>query len=172
MKGRKPYPHSVMSANNDKERLTKDELELRENGEPKIESNSLECPEHLSDEAKEVWERIATLYKEIEQEVINDLDCNALEIYCNAVVLYRKAIKKVEETSGVYMRKGEKMPRKNPWLMIANQQSDIAKKYGELLLLNPVSRARMGVAAVKAQKGPIDPMEEFFMKVPPELRNW
>lgn len=149
MQGRKPYSHALMEATNDKQRLTKDELRKREQNEPKIQSNFLECPEYLSDEAKAEWHRIVTLYGEIKQRILCDLDINALEVYCNAVVTYRKAILKVSETSEVYVKKGDKTPRKNPWQRIADEAADTIKKYGELLLLNPVSRARMGIARVK-----------------------
>lgn len=149
MKGRKPYPYVVMDSTNDRNRLTKDELAKRDKHEPRIKSNNLRCPAHLGDEAKREWQRIVKLYKEIKEPILSDLDCNALEVYCNAVVRYRKATQKIAETSEVYASKGDLKPRKNPWQIIANEAADQIKKYGELLLLDPVSRARVGLAKAK-----------------------
>ncbi len=138
-----------MKATNKKQRLTKDELNKRKKFEPKIQSNFLECPDHISDDAKIEWHKIVALYGELDQQILCDLDSNALEVYCNALVTYRKATLKVMETSEVYAKKGDSTPRKNPWKRIADEAAEQMKKYGELLLLNPVSRARIGIARAK-----------------------
>ncbi len=152
MQGRKPYPYALMEATNKKQRLTKDELNKRKKFEPKIQSNFLECPDHISNDAKIEWHRIVALYGELDQQILCDLDSNALEVYCNALVTYRKAIQKVNETSEVYAKKRDNTPRKNPWKRVADEAAEQMKKYGELLLLNPVSRARIGVAKAKSDK--------------------
>lgn len=149
MQGRKPYPQVLMEANNERDRLTREELKKRRLNEPKTKSNRLRCPKHLESEAKKEWRRIVKLYGEFKQAILSDLDCNALEVYCNALVTYRKATKMVRETSEIYVRKGDKTPKKNPWLRIAEDASETMRKYGEILLLNPVSRARMGIAKAK-----------------------
>jgi len=146
MKGRKPYPFQVMQATNDKNRLTKKALEDRERNEPRIKSARLTCPAHMSDDAKKEWRRIVKLYRELEKPIITDLDTNALEIYCESLVTYRKAMQKIRETSEVYVSKADaNRPKKNPWLTVANDAAGQIKKYGESLLLDPVSRARIGL---------------------------
>ena len=152
MRGRKPYPYALMDANNDKARLTRAELENRKKYEPKIRSNDLKCPRHLGEDAKGEWKKIVSHYEEMDQKILCDLDCTALEIYCNAVATYRKAMQKVNETSEIYMKKGDPTPRKNPWLRVANEAAEQIRKYGELLLLNPVSRARVGVARAQPKE--------------------
>ena len=149
MQGRKPYPQALMEANNERDRLTREELKKRRLHEPKTKSNRLRCPKHLCSEAKKEWRKTTKLYSEFKEPILSDLDCNALEVYCNAAVRYRKAIKMVEETSEIYVRKGDKTPKKNPWLKIAEDAGETMRKYGEMLLLNPVSRARMGIAKAK-----------------------
>jgi len=144
----------IMNETNDQNRLTNDELKNREKHEPRIKSNFLKCPSYLSEEAKKEWRRIVKLYSELIEPIITDLDISALEVYCNAVVRYRKAIQKVLETSEVYTSKGDFKPRKNPWQTIANEAADQIKKYGELLLLNPVSRARAGIVKPKEDMSP------------------
>ena len=161
MRGRKPYPAMIMESTNDKNRLTKDELAKRKKYEPKVKSNYLTCPSHLSEEARKEWRRIVKLYGEIKQPILTDLDCNALEIYCEALVTYRKAMQKVRETSEVYTSKSDQnRPRKNPWLTIANEAAMHIKKYGEILLLDPVSRARVGIAKAKDEN--LSPIAKFM----------
>ena len=162
LRGRKPYPYAVIEATNDKIRYTKAEMEKRHKAEPKIDSRLLRCPPRMSEEAKREWKRITKLYKELEEPIITDLDLNALEVYCEAVATYRKAISKVRETSEVYVGKNDTKPRKNPWLSIANEAAIQIKKYGESLLLDPVSRARAGLARSKADDD--DPLAAFFAR--------
>jgi P27 family predicted phage terminase small subunit len=161
MRGRKPYPFQIMESTNDKNRLTKDELSKREKYEPKVKSNYLTCPLHLSEDAKKEWRRIVKLYGEIKEPILTDLDCNALEIYCESLMTYRKAMQKVRETSEVYTSKSDQnKPRKNPWLTVANEAAVQIKKYGEILLLDPVSRARVGIAKAKDEE--LSPMAKFL----------
>jgi phage terminase small subunit len=61
---------------------------------------------------------------------------------------------KVRESSEVY--KAENGPKVNPWLRVANDAATQIKKYGEILLLDPVSRARVGLAKSKQEE--LDPM--------------
>ncbi|MFA6308618.1 MAG: phage terminase small subunit P27 family [Clostridia bacterium] len=157
MKGRKPYPFEQIKANNDKIRKTQAQLELRSR-EPRIKSNELSCPEHLCDEVKKEWQRIVSLYQELNGDFICDLDINAIEIYCEALLTYRKAMKKVRETSEVIAQDGR--PKKNPWMTIANEASITIKRYGEALLLEPVGRAR-SVIANKDDKKPVNKFDKF-----------
>lgn len=155
MAGRKAYPLALMEVTNDKNHLTKAELERRRNNEPTINSAKLRIPTHLSEGAKKEWRRIVKLYRELDKAIITDLDANALEIYCEALVTYRKAMEKVRETSEVYISKSEgNRPKKNPWLSVANDAAIQLKRYGEILLLDPVSRARVGLTKEK------DPQDE------------
>ncbi|MHB1316158.1 MAG: P27 family phage terminase small subunit, partial [Christensenellales bacterium] len=64
------------------------------------------------------------------------------------------------ETSEVYNSKNDPRPRKNPWLTVANDAAVQVKKYGELLLLDPVSRARAGL--VKTPEKELSPMAKFM----------
>lgn len=160
MTGRKPYPFAVIQKNNDKLRYTQAQLESRSN-EPKIKSNSLHCPVHLSDEAKKEWRRIVKLYAELSGDFICDLDVNTLEVYCEALITYRKAMNKVHETSEIYSDKTDGGKYKiNPWLRVANAASITIKKYGEVLLLDPVGRARAAISNKKDEK-PVSKFDKF-----------
>ncbi len=132
--------------------------------EPKVKSNKLRCPSHLSDDAKKEWKRIVGIYAELDTPLLNDLDINALEVYCEAVVTYRKAMQKVRETAEVYTSRVDPKPRKNPWLTVANDAAMQIKKYGEILLLDPVSRARVSLTKAVSKNRPPSRMAQFIQQ--------
>ena len=150
--GRKAYPAALMLVNNETNRLTQEQLDGRLKNEPKPKSARLTTPSWLSDGAKKEWRRIVKLFKEMETSVLSDLDVNALAIYCESVATYKKAIMKVRETSEVYASGGQ--PKRNPWLIVANEAATQIKKYGEVLCLDPVSRARVGLGKSKKEEDP------------------
>ena len=154
MRGHKPMPYEIAVLKNKKNRVTKAKLEQRKENQPTIKSNELICPEHLEPNVKKEWDRIIKLYGEIDQLLITDLDSNALEVYCESMITYRKAMKKIRDTSEVF--KSNNDPKINPWVRVANEAATLVKKYGEILLLDPVSRAR--VSMVEKEK-PFNPME-------------
>jgi P27 family predicted phage terminase small subunit len=158
MAGRKPHPFQIVEANAKKQRTGKSKIEARKKHEPKIESAKLKCPTHLPLEAQKEWKRIVKLYAELEEKIMTDLDVNALEIYCESIVTYRKAMLKIRETAEVY--KSDQGPKINPWLKVANDSATQIKKYGEILLLDPVSRARVGLAKAKHEDD--DPMAKLL----------
>jgi len=158
MAGRRASPALVVAKNNHKQHDTKKTLEARKNGEPKTISEDLECPKRLTKEAQEEWKTLVSLYRELSESLLGDLDKNALEVYCEAMVRFRKAMDKVHETSEVYKFKDEL--RINPWLKVADEASAVIKKYGEMLLLDPVSRARVGLARSKEQE--LTPLANFL----------
>ncbi|KUO73437.1 MAG: hypothetical protein APF81_19700 [Desulfosporosinus sp. BRH_c37] len=160
MAGRKAYPASLMLATNDKNRLTKEQLENRLQNEPKPKSSVLTTPSWLRSDAKNEWERIVGLFRDMDDMILSDLDTNALEIYCESVVTYRKAMAKVRESNEVYVSKDDpNHPKRNPWLSVANEAAMQVKKYGEVLCLDPVSRARVGLG--KSRKD-FDPNADMF----------
>ena len=150
--GRKAYPAALMLVNNENNRLTKEQLEDRVKNEPIPKSFKLSTPSWISDAAKKEWRRVAKLFKEMETSVLSDLDVNALAIYCESVATYKKAMLKVRETSEVYASGGQ--PKRNPWMTIANEAATQIKKYGEVLCLDPVSRARVGLGKSKKEEDP------------------
>jgi P27 family predicted phage terminase small subunit len=149
MKGRKPHPFSIVENNAKKQRTGKKKIEGRKNNEPQIKSEFLHCPEHISEGAKKEWERIVKLYKELNQPIITDLDVNALEIYCESLITYRLAM--IEVRKNKLVGKIDNEMKANPFIKIANDAATQVKKYGEILLLDPVSRARVGLAKSKEE---------------------
>lgn len=67
-------------------------------------------------------------------------------------------MKKVHETSEIIAQDGR--PKKNPWVTIANEASITVKKYGEVLLLDPVGRARAAIKSINDKK-PVSKFDKF-----------
>lgn len=160
--GRRPKTINLVKAGNDKTRHTKATLKAREAAEPHIKTKKLICPKRLSEEARVEWERIASLYLEFEDTIISDLDVDALMVYCEALVTYNNASEKIKNTAAVYLHPKDGTPAINPWVKICNDATEIMRKHSDMLLLNPISRARAGLARVKADKDNISPMARFI----------
>lgn len=161
MPGRKPYPAALMQMQNDKERLTQEALQTRLENEPQPKSFKLRPPSWLCDEAKKEWRRIVKLFAELDVPILSDMDINALAMYCDAVVTYKKAIEKVREQTEVYVTKDNpNKPMINPWLKVARDAAAQVKQLGDVLCLDPVSRARAGMGKKSTAKD--DPNRELF----------
>ena len=161
MSGRKPHPAALMELKNGQERLTQDALQKRLENEPVPKSFKLRPPAWLCDEAKKEWRRIVKLFSEMDIPILSDLDVNALAMYCDAVVTYKKAIEKVREQTEVYVTKDNpSKPMINPWLKVARDAAAQVKQLGDVLCLDPVSRARAGMGKKSTPKN--DPNGELF----------
>lgn len=156
MAGRNARPIALVDYDNHR---TKKEIEAREAGEPKGCTANLTVPKHLSNDAKKEWRRVVKLYRQLDQEVLNDLDVGILACYCESVALYNAAsVRMQNEPLTVLTDKGEVV---NPLLKIMDKQSANIKAYGEQLCLTPVGRARMGIANAKKEVES-DPLEQLL----------
>src|SRR5512137_1814077 len=156
MPGRKAQPINIMAERRRIHRSS-EQLQNRSNFAPKVASSELKCPAHLCPAARKEWKRLVKLYQELEEPIITDLDVHALEIYCETLVTYRKATQKVREFSEVYTsRTDPSRPRINPWFSIAADAANQMKKFSDILLMDPVSRAKVGLA--KTRKEDLSPM--------------
>ena len=150
--------------------MKKDEKEKRKASEPRDKSKLKTAPpKELSDEAKKEWRTLMNYYKNLDLEVICNLDRNALTIYCENMALYKKAVAEIAKGPEVYLDfKGNL--KKTPWLDVKEKATNKIKTFGEMLLLDPQSRAKMGTAAKKkAEENKTDDMEDFLKINPRDL---
>ena len=156
--GRKPSLVTVID--NTKNRLTKSELSARENNEPTGATAELKPPKGLSKEAKKEWKRLIGLYRQLDAEILNDLDLGILACYCESWAVFVEAQKNWQTGELYYTdKKGER--RENPWIKIMDREGQNIAKYGEQLCLTPVGRARMGIAKAKKEVE-ADPMSALL----------
>ena len=163
-KGGPPRPMKTMKPTNSTvAKFPKKIVEKRERAEPKTTSASikkLRCPARLNTVAQAEWRRLVGLYSEFEDDFMGGLDLSTLMVYCEQYATYTLAMGKLAETTIVYKSSSKEDPKINPWLKVANEAADKMLRYGQILLLDPISRARMGLARVKAEE--LDPMEVFM----------
>lgn len=133
-----------------------------------VDGEKLIQPRYLSPDAKREWTRVVSLYSKIDAKLLSSLDQVALTVYCEAVAVYKKAHKiwrhfaaKIEkEYNSDYVASFSKA------IDIMNKQAAIITKLGEGLCLNPVGRARLGVAMTKnpKQEAEENPLSAMFSK--------
>ena len=155
-------PHLTVLKDNSVDRHTKAELQARAEGEPTGASAKLVPPKELSSVARAEWRRVVKLYRQLDAEVINDLDLTVLATYCENVAIFKAAqIAYQSEPLTYYDNNGKRL--ENPNLKIMDTAGKTITRAAEQLLLSPVGRARMGVLAAKKQKAE-DPMEQWLAR--------
>lgn len=173
MQGRKPKKDNELASTH---HYTKKELERRntcKNMSAGVDKG-LSCPKVLTDPiAKAEWKRIMPLYRQMNIDVLNDLDVRTLIAYCMSVAVYEHAIKEWEANPRVlvekYDRYGNLSYVQNPVIKTFNEQGVLIARFAEVLCLSPVGRTRIG-------KGPLDGdkkksseasrLEELFSRKP------
>lgn len=160
-RGRKP--HLTVVKDNAVDRHTRAEMEARIEGEVTGAEAKLKPPRSLSPDAKREWRRIVKLYRQLDAEVINDLDVNLLAAYCENVAIFQTAEAAYQEKPLAQWDHENSKWVENPYLKIMDGAAKNIMKAAEQLCLSPVGRARMGVLAAKKEKA-TDPMEQWLAR--------
>lgn len=157
--GRKPK----LSVINDKRpHRSNAAIEARKENEPRGCDALFKPPTGTSPEARKEWRRVVKLYKQLDTEVLNDLDQAVLTAYCEAVAIYKLAQKEYQKLKGLYGKiPGTDTMTENPYLKIMHREGQNIARYAEQLCLSPVGRARMGLAKEKREISG-DPMDEVL----------
>lgn len=147
--GRKPQPAKLLD--NDTYKISNDKLEQRIKVEEALKTKStLKTPSYLSDVAKKEWRRIMKLYKQMDIEILNDLDSTALVMYCEATAIYRKAQETWKKVDQVVSGNSEGQRVLDKTFIVMERQTKIINSLAEQLCLTPVGRARMGAATANS----------------------
>jgi P27 family predicted phage terminase small subunit len=142
---------------------SKDEVQARTDAEPKGCKASFKVPREMSPDARKEWRRVVALYKQLDSEVLNDLDLSVLAAYCESVAIYRKAQLEYQKFPLYGQDPKTKQVMENPYIKIMNREGQNMARYAEQLCLSPVGRARMGLAKSKAGDSS-DPMDEVLQR--------
>ena len=170
-KGRKP----IIPDLKDKDVYKKTgEIENQLSTQPKGYPNTLPCPKKLTTGAQKEWRRIVKLLKMGSVEYINNLDAQALRIYCIEADIYNRlyekwqdegckiyvpkspaSINKKKSSNGTLLEQSEKQSAEeiiNPVFDAMNKHANLMKSYAEQLGLTPVGRASWTVKTVNKEK--------------------
>jgi len=124
-------------------------------------------PSGLSKEAQREWHRVIKLYRELDSEVINDLDVSVLMAYCEAVSIYKEAQRKQAE--GLHPVAGlvDGKIVQSPYITVMDRQIKNIIRLAEQLCMSPVGRARLGMAREKEADN--DPMGLLLNRGKPKV---
>lgn len=157
MPGRNPKLIEQIEEDNSRTRYTREEIEARRENTPRIESAKLTAPHWLGKVAKKEFRRIVKLA--INAGIFTDLDVNALGMYCQSyerlILLYAE----LEKLRGLMPRDAMISSAGQKVMRAIQREEDHCRKYGGLLGLDPVARARIGLAKSKKDT---DPFEDFL----------
>lgn len=108
--------------------------------EPKAPKSVPRCPAWLSADAKKIWRRTV---KQLESmQILSEADQDVICAYVNAVVLYERATKIVDEV-GVLVEGRRDGMVKNPAVQVQRDQAQLIRQLGSELGLTPSSRSRL-----------------------------
>lgn len=156
--GRPPVPAKLAKGT--------DTVEYHETKE-RIENNlitksELKCPKYLSVEAKKEWRRTMKLYKEMNADILSDLDEMTLIIYCEATAIYKKAQETWVKHQAVATTDSRSQAILDKVFKTMEKQAQIIAKCASDLCLTPVGRAKMGVNP--ADKKTMDAFDKMLAK--------
>ena len=147
MRGRKPIPTKlkVLQGNPGKRPLNESEPK------PEATDEGLEAPEFLNKVAREEWNRIVPIMRNL--GVMTDVDTGIMIGYCQAYATLRKAIEDIEKYGLVYQPNEDKpYLQQTPFLSIANKAMTQMRKHASELGLTPSARARLSVGDGRVPK--------------------
>lgn len=144
-------------------RYTKAEMQARAEAEPTGAEAKLRPPKELSKVARAEWRRVVRLYRQLDAEVINDLDLSLLATYCENVAIYKAAEAEYQNERLARFDYEHMKWIENPYLKIMDTAGKNIARAAEQLCMSPVGRARMGVLAAKKAKA-TDPMEQWLAR--------
>lgn len=102
-------------------------------------------------EAKELWYQVATELATM--KVLSNADLVALEMYCQQVIIYRRATEECWDDKDKYLvkttgSKGNEVMRMNQMFFVANEAFRKIMALGSELGLTPAARAKIGVRSL------------------------
>lgn len=107
--------------------------------EPTPKQELLECPSHLTGEAKAEWKRMAPkLYR---LGLLSEIDGAAFAAYCQSYALWVEASIKLKDGSYIVLVNG--YPQQNPYLSVMNKAIKEMKAFMTEFGMTPSSRSRI-----------------------------
>ncbi|MFZ3132665.1 MAG: phage terminase small subunit P27 family [Desulfosporosinus sp.] len=133
---------------------TKEQVEKRTTAAQSVKRKSpvkLRMPIWLDDEARQIWKKTLKDMKGF--DVLDNVDADALAIYCDAVARYRETTLKVRE-EGYTTMSAQGVETVSPYVKAAQSYARVALQYSEKLGLNASSRARLAKKKADIEEDP------------------
>ena len=157
-RGRKPKPTALKRAqgNPGKRALN--------HAEPQPPEGLPSCPPHLSDVARQEWDRVAQVLHDM--GVFTVVDRAGLAAYCQAYGRWVEAEEKLARGPALIKTPSGHV-QQSPWMGIANKQLELMGRYMAEFGMTPASRTRVAAADPRMDVGPM-PINIEFVAVDPE----
>ena len=157
-RGRKPKPTALKRAqgNPGKRALNP--------AEPQPPEGLPSCPPHLSDVARQEWDRVAQVLHDM--GVFTVVDRAGLAAYCQAYGRWVEAEEKLARGPAL-IKSPSGYVQQSPWMGIANKQLELMGRYMAEFGMTPASRTRVAAADPRMDVGPM-PINIEFVAVDPE----
>lgn len=139
-RGPEPKPTALRVLHGDR----KDRINDAEPVAPEVE---VRPPEELSDEAREIWDRLAPSL--IAVGVLTVWDIDAFQITCEALARYKAATKLVNNSA--LLVQGTTGLMKNPALVVQREAEDSFQRYGARFGLTPSDRSQLKIEAPQSK---------------------
>lgn len=143
MRGRKPKPTLLKDLHGSQEPRNKDEPV------PEVELGD-EPPEHFDAEMRQVW---FDALRDAPPGLLKSIDSSALEVWCTARVLHRRALKQQARHGLVIPAPNTRLPIQSPYIPIINRQALIMLRAAAELGFSPTSRPRASAVGAGADLG-------------------
>lgn len=148
MRGRKPQPTALRRANGNPGKRAWN------HAEPVPPEGLPDCPEHLSEIARDEWMRIAGDLHAM--GVLTTVDRAALAAYCQCYGRWVEAEGKLREGPAM-IRTPSGYVQQNPWLPVANKQLELMGRYMAELGITPAARSRVRALIEEANPPDLPP---------------
>lgn len=147
--GRKPKPSNVHKLHGNPGGRA------RKGNEPKPEIRIPDPPDHLSDEARREWDRVAPDLEQL--GILSEIDRTAFAAYCQ---VYGRWVKAEEQLAryGEIVKSPNGYPVQSPYLGIANTALKFIRDFATEFGMTPSSRTRVSASP----RGNVGPLAEFL----------
>lgn len=114
-----------------------------------MDASALEKPDHLSDDASEMWDRMVAALSDI--DVLLPIDVPSLEIACEAYARWKEAVAFRRER-GVLAKGGNRGVITAPWVGIEERASAQFRAFASEFGLTPLARGAIAGGEMKTPK--------------------
>ncbi len=121
-----------------------------------------DCPDHLSEVARDEWDRLAvTLHG---MGVLTTVDRAALAAYCQCYGRWVEAERKIATLPGM-VKTPSGYVQQNPWIGVANKQLELMGRFMTELGLTPAARSRVNVP-IDVTPAKVDKITRIILEAP------
>jgi len=114
----------------------------------------------LSSSAKKEYRKFVKIYKDLDTNILSDLDVPTLAQYCEASVIYQHELEYYNANRELAQHDISVEIKVDRSLKIMERQTKIMSTLSQDLCITPVARARMGILTIKTKTEKVETRKE------------